>query len=89
MPSVNDLSKQLAVNPMTVSRAYNLLHDLGVLERQRGIGMRVAGNATLPVEQRVEMLEPAATELLRQADQLGVELPQLHSYLETLKESQS
>lgn len=36
MPSTRALSAQLALNPMTVSKAYSLLEHDGVLERRRG-----------------------------------------------------
>ena len=42
LPSVRDVAVALAVNPMTVSKAYNMLEIEGLLSRARGIGMRVA-----------------------------------------------
>ena len=43
MPSVRELSRQLVVNPNTVSRAYRDLQMAGVLEPVRGTGLQVAG----------------------------------------------
>jgi GntR family transcriptional regulator len=40
---VRDLSADLKVNPMTISKAYSLLEVQGLVERRRGIGLFVAG----------------------------------------------
>lgn len=45
VPSVRELSKQLAINPNTVSRAYRQLQDEQVLESIRGLGMQVMPGA--------------------------------------------
>src|SRR3990172_9893584 len=45
LPSVRNVAAELAVNPMTVSKAYSLLERDGVVELVRGQGMRVAGPA--------------------------------------------
>lgn len=45
VPSVRELSKQLAINPNTVSRAYRQLQDEDVLESVRGLGMQVKQGA--------------------------------------------
>ena len=36
LPSTRALSAELSLNPMTISKAYNLLERDGVLERRRG-----------------------------------------------------
>ena len=41
LPSVRQMAVDLAVNMMTVSKAYARLEIEGVLERDRGTGMRV------------------------------------------------
>ena len=75
LPSVRDIAATHAINPMTVSKAYSQLEAEGVLERLRGKGMVVAATARqpLPLEQRLEQLEPAMRELAQRADEL--ELP--------------
>ncbi|MDA0789317.1 MAG: GntR family transcriptional regulator [Proteobacteria bacterium] len=83
MPSVNEVSRQLAVNPMTISRAYNLLTEQGVLERQRGIGMRVAANAAKSLAERLRMIDPKIDELLTQAEQLGIDRQTVIEYLKS------
>ena len=42
VPSVRELSKSLRVNPATVSKAYRLLTEAGLLEVRRGEGTFVA-----------------------------------------------
>jgi GntR family transcriptional regulator len=69
LPSVRTLAEQLAVNPMTVSKAYNLLEQEGVLYRQRGIGMVLQDDSG----SRGELINPAVHELVSQAKQLGYE----------------
>ena len=81
MPSVNEVSKALAVNPMTISRAYNHLHEQGLLERQRGIGMRVSDNAVKKTEDRLGMLDSKISELWQQAEQLGLTRDAVLKYL--------
>jgi len=41
IPSVRDLSRQLAINPNTVVRAYRLLQDEAILAPRRGVGLVV------------------------------------------------
>ena len=45
VPSVRNLSRELAVNPNTVARAYRQLQDSGVLETIRGEGLVVTRGA--------------------------------------------
>ncbi len=81
LPSVNEVSRQLAVNPMTISRAYNLLHERGLLIRLRGIGMQVAASATKSTDDRLEMLKDNINEVWIQAKQLGLERQQVIEFM--------
>ncbi|MGN2243565.1 GntR family transcriptional regulator [Frateuria sp. GZRR33] len=75
LPSVRGMAGFHAVNPMTVSRAYSLAENEGLLERVRGKGMAVAaGQRTAHSQaQRLALLEPQMLALARQAQEL--ELP--------------
>jgi GntR family transcriptional regulator len=42
LPSVRDMSAQLKVNPMTVSKAYAYLEMEGLIDRRRGVGLFAA-----------------------------------------------
>lgn len=75
LPSVRDVAGYHAINPMTVSRAYSLAESEGLLERQRGKGMLVAGTrqSSQSQSQRLGLLEPHMQDLARQSREL--ELP--------------
>lgn len=45
LPSVRQISGDLQVNPLTVTRAYQSLVDIGVVESRRGMGMYVQPGA--------------------------------------------
>ena len=44
-PSVRQVAGELAINPLTVSKAYQTLADEGVVEKRRGLGLYVADGA--------------------------------------------
>ena len=75
IPSVRELDQQLAVHPMTISKAYSLLEAEGLLERRRGLAMRVAPQhqRALSAASRVELLRPTLARAAAEARQL--ELP--------------
>ncbi len=72
IPSVRELAQQLAVHPMTISKAYSLLEAEGLLERRRGLAMRVAPQhqRAQPAASRVELLRPALVRAAAEARQL-------------------
>jgi GntR family transcriptional regulator len=45
LPSVRQVAGELAINPLTVSKAYQALADEGVVEKRRGMGIYVAEGA--------------------------------------------
>ncbi|MGJ8527680.1 GntR family transcriptional regulator [Maritalea sp.] len=45
LPSVRQIATDLSVNPLTVTKAYQSLVELGVVEKRRGLGMFVAQGA--------------------------------------------
>ena len=67
LPSVRQLAEELAINPMTVSKAYSLLENEGLLERRRGVGMVLREDDS----NRDELIQPAIKTLVQQARQLG------------------
>ncbi len=68
LPSVRQLAVDLAVNPMTISKAYSQLEQEGLVERRRGIGMIIKTQSNNPNK----LLEPALDELIRQATDLDL-----------------
>lgn len=45
LPSVRQLAKDHRINPLTVSKAYQMLVEEGLIEKRRGLGMFVAEGA--------------------------------------------
>lgn len=73
LPSVRELAQSLAVNPMTVSKAYGLLEAQGVLERRRGLSMVVAAQPhRQPAAGREALLRPTLERAAQEAHQLGL-----------------
>jgi len=75
LPSVREVAEELAVNPMTVSKAYSLLEMGGVLERRRGLGMVVADShdKRRSLADRLELLHPALERAARESAQLEID----------------
>ena len=73
VPSVRDLARELKVNPMTVSKAYQRLAEDGVLEVRRGEGTFVASGAQRSSRgDRLRTLREAASRYVALAATLGV-----------------
>ena len=72
LPSIREVALALSVNPMTVSKAYSLLENEGLLIRKRGIGMLVASPAAdfSDEEQRLELVRPGLERLAAEVKQL-------------------
>jgi GntR family transcriptional regulator len=61
VPSVRELARDLRVNPMTVSRAYQRLSEEGLLEARRGEGTFVASDTPqVSRAEKARTLEAAA-----------------------------
>jgi GntR family transcriptional regulator len=78
LPSVRELAVQHAVNPMTISKAYALLENEGLLIRQRGKPMQVAAiSKEESKQQKQDLLTPAIENLLLVAKQLDLDIDEL------------
>ena len=73
LPSVRDVAQALAVNPMTVSKAYAMLETEGVLQRRRGLGMQVAAAPVHSVAARSALLQPILERAALEARQLELD----------------
>ncbi len=74
LPSVRETAQALAVNPMTISKAYNMLETEGVLARMRGLGMQVAQRSTPGTPaQRGLLLRPTLLRAAAEARQLELD----------------
>jgi len=89
LPSVRDLAQELAVHPMTISKAYSLLESEGLLERRRGLAMRVAPqfSRAQSAASRVELLRPTLERAAAEARQLELPVAKvLHLFEQILNE---
>ena len=85
LPSVRDVSASLAINMMTVSKAYARLETEGLLERVRGTGMRLRENhSDLGVAARKDELRPFADQVAVRALQLGLTEDQVVSVIRSV-----
>ncbi len=72
LPSIRELSRNLAVNPTTVVKAYTELQHEGVLEMRQGKGAFISeGVPAMSEEARRETLRPLVRRLAVEAQQLG------------------
>ena len=60
LPSVRQIAADLAVNPLTVTKAFEALVDIGVVEKRRGLGMFVKTGA------RAELLAYESDKFLKE-----------------------
>ena len=79
LPSVRSIAADLSVNPLTVTRAYDALVDLGVVESRRGMGMFVADGARdkLLAHERQVFLSEDWPRIRTQIEALGLDLDSL------------
>ena len=79
LPSVRQISADLSVNPLTVTKAYQSLVDIGVVESRRGMGMFVAagGRDKLLAHERETFLNEEWPRIRTQIEALGLNLETL------------
>ena len=82
LPSVRAVATELGVNPMTVSKAYSMLDQAGIVVRRHGIGMVVA----MASAQHALALEPEAHALVGNAKELGMSRADLVAQIERIWE---
>lgn len=68
VPSVRELSRDLAVNPNTVARAYRELQAQGILAPVRGTGLEVTSHAAKQCAQdRISLIRERLRSVLKEA----------------------
>lgn len=83
LPSVRELARELAINPNTVVRAYELLERDGVIVRRQGAGCFLTGQGSdLASPQRERQLRDAIRRLVIDAFHLGFDPDQVRAALE-------
>ena len=85
IPSTSSLSTKLGVNPMTISKAFALLEEEGVLERRPGLPhvVRQRKDDRLHAT-RIKQLEEALRPIATKAFQLGLDTEQAVAVLRRL-----
>ena len=84
VPSATDFALFHQMNPATASKGVNMLVDLGVLYKKRGIGMFVATGARkiLLTRRREEFRQQFLQPLLQEAAVLDITPAELHSMID-------
>lgn len=79
LPSVRQIASEHRINPITVSKAFQLLVDDGLVEKRRGLGMYVAEGASeqLIEDERRKFLEEDLPGFRDRAEKLGFTVNQL------------
>ena len=82
LPSVRAIATELGINPMTVSKAYSMLDQAGIVVRRAGIGMVVAKAGA----DRALAMEPETRALVANAKQLGISRADLIAQIDRIWE---
>ena len=79
VPSTNEFSKSMNVNPATAGKGLNELVDQGILYKKRGLGMFVTEEArSIIINKRKEYFtENLLKEFLKEAKQLNISKEEL------------
>lgn len=79
LPSVRQIAAELSVNPLTVTKAFEALVEIGVVEKRRGLGMFVTQGARekLLTHERDKFLKEDWPRILIQIKALDLDLKSL------------
>ncbi len=82
LPSVRDLSSELGINPLTVTKVYQILEREGFVETRRGLGTYVLHQSpALKIEARRRQVGPAVEQLVAEALHLGLAEAEIQALL--------
>ena len=76
LPSVRQIAMDLSVNPLTVTKAYQSLVDLDVVEKKRGLGMFVTegSRAKLLAHERAKFINEDWPRIRAQIEALELDI---------------
>jgi GntR family transcriptional regulator len=87
IPSVRDLSLKLTINPNTVSKAFQVLQALGLVESIRGKGLRVVRQSeSVLKKRRTEIFASKVRELVKEGCALGFSIKEIREQLDLQSE---
>ena len=81
LPSVRQISSEQRINPITVSKAFQILVDEQIVEKKRGLGMYVVTGAKdrLARQERAKFLGQEWPQIAERIKRLGLEIGELLS----------
>jgi DNA-binding transcriptional regulator YhcF (GntR family) len=84
IPSIRELAVSLGVNPNTVTKSYQALTDLEIIENQRGLGYFVAADArkTILREMKNEFVREELPRVFRTMRLLDMSIAELGGHYE-------
>lgn len=84
IPSIRELAVSLGVNPNTVTKSYQALTDLEIIENQRGLGYFVAANArkTILREMKSEFVRDDLPRVFRTMRLIDMDIGELADHYE-------
>ncbi len=79
LPSVRQISSDHRINPITVSKAFQLLVDEGVVEKKRGLGMYVMTGARekLTADEKSHFMKEEWPRIVEKIERLGLSVNEL------------
>ena len=79
LPSVRQIASEHRINPITVSKAFQMLVDEALVEKRRGLGMYVTAGASekLIEDERRRFLEMDLPDFKDRAERLGFSVDEL------------
>ncbi len=86
LPSVRQVAMEYKLNPLTVSKSWQLLVDEGLVEKKRGLGMFVLDGArqSLKNVEQITFLEEAWPNILQKIERLNLDTQPLIQSLEKI-----
>ncbi len=87
---MRDLAQALAVNPMTVSKAFGLLEAEGLVTRRRGLAMVIAEQhrRAQSASDRIDLLRPTLERAAREVRELQLPAAQALTLFKTILNEQ-
>ena len=84
LPSLRQLAMDYQVNPITVSKSYQILVDDNLVSKKRGLGMFVSDQAQviLQQQQRQDFIQKQWPHVLQKIEQLNIDTDALIKSLE-------
>ena len=83
VPSMNDFSRIMQVNPATAGKGLNALVDQGILFKKRGLGMFVSEEALAIIrqERKKRFMHTLLPEFILEAQQLDISMTELEQMI--------